>query len=97
MFAERSRMARELHDTLLQGMSGIAMQLRSVRSRLETTPGMGFFFAFPDALATPLSPLVPTPGVHLLVDVSGGGANICDECVALCAEILEAELGPGWR
>lgn len=24
-------------------------------------------------------------------------AAICDECVALCADILEAELGPGWR
>jgi len=22
---------------------------------------------------------------------------ICDECVSLCADILEAELGPGWR
>jgi len=22
---------------------------------------------------------------------------ICEECVALCADVLEAELGPGWR
>jgi signal transduction histidine kinase len=35
MFTERTRMARELHDTLLQGMSGIAMQLRSIRARLD--------------------------------------------------------------
>jgi signal transduction histidine kinase len=35
MFTERTRVARELHDTLLQGMSGIAMQLRSIRTRLE--------------------------------------------------------------
>ena len=39
MFTERTRMARELHDTLLQGMSGIAMQLRSIRARIETAPG----------------------------------------------------------
>jgi signal transduction histidine kinase/ligand-binding sensor domain-containing protein len=34
-FAERSRLARELHDTLLQGMSVVAMQLGSVRRRLQ--------------------------------------------------------------
>jgi signal transduction histidine kinase/ligand-binding sensor domain-containing protein len=38
MFTERTRMARELHDTLLQGMSGIAMQLRAIRSRLDSAP-----------------------------------------------------------
>ena len=38
MFSERTRVARELHDTLLQGMSGIAMQLRSIRARLESAP-----------------------------------------------------------
>ncbi len=26
-----------------------------------------------------------------------GAVAICDGCVALCADILEAELGPGWR
>jgi signal transduction histidine kinase/ligand-binding sensor domain-containing protein len=36
-FAERSRVARELHDTLLQGMSAIGMQLRGVRRKLERT------------------------------------------------------------
>jgi signal transduction histidine kinase len=38
MFAERSRMARELHDTLLQGMSAVAMQLNSIRMRLSGAP-----------------------------------------------------------
>jgi signal transduction histidine kinase/ligand-binding sensor domain-containing protein len=38
MFTERTRMARELHDTLLQGMSGIAMQLGSIRARLDGAP-----------------------------------------------------------
>jgi signal transduction histidine kinase/ligand-binding sensor domain-containing protein len=38
MFTERTRMARELHDTLLQGMSGIAMQLRSIQARLTDAP-----------------------------------------------------------
>jgi len=38
MFAERSRVARELHDTLLQGMSAVAMQLNSIRARLSDGP-----------------------------------------------------------
>jgi len=50
----------------------------NIFTRLETTPGMGFIFAFPNALASPLSPFLPTPGVHMLVDVVGGGANIRD-------------------
>jgi hypothetical protein len=29
--------------------------------------------------------------------LSGGGVNICNECVALCADILLAELGEDWR
>ena len=32
--AERSRIARELHDTLLQGLSGITMQLQALWTRL---------------------------------------------------------------
>jgi signal transduction histidine kinase/ligand-binding sensor domain-containing protein len=32
--AERARVARELHDSLLQGMSAVAMQLRGLRKRL---------------------------------------------------------------
>jgi signal transduction histidine kinase/ligand-binding sensor domain-containing protein len=39
-FEERSRVARELHDTLLQSMSAIGMQLRGVRRRLgPAAPG----------------------------------------------------------
>lgn len=26
-----------------------------------------------------------------------GGVALCDECVALCCDILDAELGGGWR
>jgi hypothetical protein len=26
-----------------------------------------------------------------------GGIALCDECVSLCCDILEAELGGGWR
>ncbi len=33
VLAERSRIARELHDTLLQGLSGITMQLQAVWTR----------------------------------------------------------------
>jgi ligand-binding sensor domain-containing protein len=38
MFAERSRVARELHDTLLQGMSAVAIQLNGIRMRLTEGP-----------------------------------------------------------
>jgi signal transduction histidine kinase/ligand-binding sensor domain-containing protein len=37
VLAERSRIARELHDTLIQGFSGITMQLHAFTSRLRTT------------------------------------------------------------
>jgi signal transduction histidine kinase/ligand-binding sensor domain-containing protein len=37
VLAERSRIARELHDTLIQGFSGITMQLQAFTSRLRTT------------------------------------------------------------
>lgn len=29
--------------------------------------------------------------------LSHGDAHICNECVALCADIMESELGPDWR
>ncbi|HLU65893.1 MAG TPA: ClpX C4-type zinc finger protein [Kofleriaceae bacterium] len=29
--------------------------------------------------------------------LSSEAAHLCNECVALCADILEAEVGPGWR
>ncbi len=29
--------------------------------------------------------------------LSRGHAHICNECVALCADIMQAELGEGWR
>jgi signal transduction histidine kinase len=35
---ERTRMAREIHDTLLQGVTGIAIQLRAVLPDVRTTP-----------------------------------------------------------
>jgi signal transduction histidine kinase len=35
---ERSRMAREIHDTLLQGVTGIALQLRAMIPRVRTNP-----------------------------------------------------------
>jgi len=39
-FTERSRVARELHDTLLQGMSAVGLQLRGLRRRLASeAPG----------------------------------------------------------
>ena len=37
VLAERSRIARELHDTLLQGLAGITMQLQALWDRLPPT------------------------------------------------------------
>jgi signal transduction histidine kinase/ligand-binding sensor domain-containing protein len=37
VLAERSRIARELHDTLIQGFSGITMQLHAFTSRLKAS------------------------------------------------------------
>jgi signal transduction histidine kinase len=36
--AERSRIARELHDTLMQGFSGITMAMQALSARLPTSP-----------------------------------------------------------
>src|SRR6185436_6162506 len=35
---ERARIARELHDTVLQGMAGMALQIESVARRVEAAP-----------------------------------------------------------
>lgn len=37
VLAERSRIARELHDTLLQGLSGVTMQLQALWTRLPAS------------------------------------------------------------
>src|SRR5262249_11785611 len=37
VLAERSRIARELHDTLIQGFSGITMQMHAFSSRLRAS------------------------------------------------------------
>jgi len=29
--------------------------------------------------------------------LSNGVVLICNQCVAFCAEVMEAEVGPGWR
>jgi signal transduction histidine kinase len=39
VLAERTRIARELHDTLAQGFAGIAFQLEAVATRLSEAPG----------------------------------------------------------
>jgi ligand-binding sensor domain-containing protein/signal transduction histidine kinase len=38
VLAERNRIARELHDTLLQGLSGITMQLQALWTKLPLSP-----------------------------------------------------------
>jgi signal transduction histidine kinase len=39
--AERSRIARELHDTLLQGFSGVTMEMQALAARLPTSQERG--------------------------------------------------------
>lgn len=41
VLAERSRLGRELHDTLLQGLFGIALQLDAVVELLSSSPDLG--------------------------------------------------------
>ncbi len=36
--AERSRIARELHDTLMQGFSGVTMEMQALSARLAPSP-----------------------------------------------------------
>jgi signal transduction histidine kinase len=38
VFAERTRVAREIHDTLLQSLVGVAWQLDSIRERPDASP-----------------------------------------------------------
>lgn len=38
ILAERSRIARELHDTLLQGFSGVTMEMQALAGRLPSEP-----------------------------------------------------------
>jgi signal transduction histidine kinase/ligand-binding sensor domain-containing protein len=38
VLTERSRIARELHDTLMQGFSGITMEMQALSTRLPETP-----------------------------------------------------------
>jgi signal transduction histidine kinase/ligand-binding sensor domain-containing protein len=38
ILAERGRIARELHDTLMQGFSGITMEMQALSSRLPDSP-----------------------------------------------------------
>src|SRR5207249_1464075 len=37
ILAERSRIARELHDTLLQGFSGVTMEMQALSARLPSS------------------------------------------------------------
>ena len=51
VFAERSRLARELHDSLLQGMSAVALEVENVRAELPGGSGVaGRLEAVEDAL-----------------------------------------------
>jgi len=38
VFAERNRMAREIHDTLAQGLGGISIHVEFIKSRLKEAP-----------------------------------------------------------
>jgi signal transduction histidine kinase/ligand-binding sensor domain-containing protein len=57
VFAERSRVARELHDSLLQGMSAVALELENVRAELppDATSAARRLGAVEDALTASLA------------------------------------------
>jgi signal transduction histidine kinase/ligand-binding sensor domain-containing protein len=40
VLTERARMARELHDTLLQSLAGLELQVDAISSQLDTSPGL---------------------------------------------------------
>jgi PAS domain S-box-containing protein len=40
MLDERNRLARELHDTLLQGFTGVALKLVAITNQADSAPGM---------------------------------------------------------
>ncbi len=42
VLSERARVGRELHDTLEQGLSGIALQLEAVAATLQTSPAQAY-------------------------------------------------------
>ena len=80
VFAERSRVARELHDTLLQGMSAVMLQIRGLRRRVS---------AQAPAVATDLEAIESVVGRSLqetrgvLGDLRGPAASGGDLGVAL--------------
>ena len=37
------------------------------------------------------------PGAEVKKLLGNGAVSICNECVALCADVMQAELGDGWR
>src|SRR5262249_53478655 len=40
VLGERARIAREIHDTVLQGMAGVAMQLEGVARKIDAVPDL---------------------------------------------------------
>ncbi len=62
--------------------------------------------ALPPELATDAAALAASPagctwcgrdGAVVKKLLGNGAVSICNECVALCADVLQAELGDGWR
>jgi signal transduction histidine kinase len=85
--AERSRMAREIHDSLLQGFGGIALQLHAASARLALAPAQ-----------QPLIDRVLTLIDHTLSEArervwdlrrpDGGSAALAADCEAAATRIL---------
>jgi signal transduction histidine kinase len=55
VFAERNRMARELHDSLLQGMAAAALQISNVRDQIGPGPAASRLEAVENALSASLA------------------------------------------
>lgn len=87
VLAERSRIARELHDTLLQGLSGVTMQLQALWMRMPPSKDKQFLGAIiEDAAACSQEARQSLWGLR----TSGPRSRqFTDKLVELCREIVQ--------
>ena len=94
----------DCHDTL-QASGSVAMHVTGefpAVSQLAAAPA-DVAPAYPSRPRTPTTPAdfqcswCAKPGDEVKKLLTRGTARICNECVALCADVLQAELGDDWR
>lgn len=62
-----------------------------------TAPRIGRARTATPAAGEPICTWCGKPRHEVKLLLASGEARICNECVALCADVLESELGAGWR